>query len=93
MDDTLIISLLGSPRIALNGRFLHFASAKATALIAYLAVSGMLHSRAELVALLWPESDDKRGRGALRYTLSTIKKEIGDGFLGSVDICVRFTLI
>ena len=81
MADTLTISLLGTPQIALNGRFLHFASTKATALLAYLAVSGMLHSRAELVALLWPESDDKRGRGALRYTLSLIKKEIGDGFL------------
>lgn len=81
MADTLTISLLGTPRIALNGRSLHFASTKATALLDYLAVSGMLHSRAELVALLWPESDDRHGRGALRYTLSLIKKEIGDGFL------------
>lgn len=81
MTETLTISLLGSPQIARNGRSLHFASAKATALLAYLAVSGMLHSRAELVALLWPESDEQRGRGALRYTLSTIKKETGAGFL------------
>ncbi|MCP4362704.1 MAG: hypothetical protein GY796_32265 [Chloroflexi bacterium] len=81
MTEPLTISLLGFPQIALNGRSLHFGSTKATALLAYLAVSGMLHSRAELAALLWPESDNKRGRGALRYTLSLIKKEIGEGFL------------
>ncbi|MCP4422047.1 MAG: hypothetical protein GY805_35995, partial [Chloroflexi bacterium] len=64
-----------------NGRFLQFPSIKATALLAYLSVSEMLHDRAELAALLWPESDNKRARGALRYTLSLIKKELGDGFL------------
>ncbi len=81
MTDTLIISLLGSPRITLNGRLLQFPSIKATALLAYLATSGMLHDRGELAALLWPESDNKRARGALRYTLSLLKKELGDEFL------------
>ena len=77
----LTISLLGSPTVSLNGRSLHFRSTKATALLAYLATSQMLHSRAELAALLWPESDNKRARGALRYTLSLLKKELGDDFL------------
>lgn len=81
MPDTLTISLMGSPQIALNGRPCTFSSAKAIALLAYLAVSGMRHERAELAVLLWPESDNKRARGALRYTLSTIKKEIGGEFL------------
>ena len=81
MPDKLTISLLGSPRLSLNGRSLYFPSVKAEALLAYLATSGMLHDRAELAALLWPESDNKRARGALRYTLSLIKKELGDGFL------------
>lgn len=49
--------------------------------MAYLATSGMLHDRAELAALLWPESDNKHARGALRYTLSLLKKEVGDDFL------------
>lgn len=65
----------------LNGRSLQFPSVKAVALLAYLATSGMLHDRAELATLLWPESDNKRARGALRYTLSLIKKEVGDDFL------------
>ncbi len=81
MSDTLTLSLMGSPRIALNGRPCSFSSAKAIALLAYLAVSGMRHDRAALAVLLWPESDNKRARGALRYTLSTIKKEIGAEFL------------
>ena len=81
MPDTLTISLMGSPRITLNGRPCTFSSAKAIALLAYLAISGMRHERAELAVLLWPESDNKRARGALRYTLSTIKKEIGAEFL------------
>ncbi|MCA9951356.1 MAG: hypothetical protein KDE48_17015 [Anaerolineales bacterium] len=81
MTDSLNISLLGYPQLARNGRSLQLASTKATALLAYLSVSGMLHSRAQLAVLLWPESDNKHGRGALRYTLSIIKKELGDGFL------------
>ena len=73
MTDSLNISLLGYPQLARNGRSLQLASTKATALLAYLSVSGMLHSRAQLAVLLWPESDNKHGRGALRYTLSIIK--------------------
>ncbi|MCB8943204.1 MAG: hypothetical protein H6658_05570 [Ardenticatenaceae bacterium] len=81
MSNLLTITLLGSPQIVLNGRSLHFRSVKAIALLAYLATSGTLHSRGELAALLWPESDHKRARGALRYTLSLLKKELGDEFL------------
>ncbi len=81
MTETLTISLLGFPQLARNGRSLQLASTKAIALLAYLSVSGMLHSRAQLAVLLWPESDNKHGRGALRYTLSIIKKEIGGDFL------------
>ena len=81
MPEPLTISLLGSPHIALNGRPLQFPSVKAIALLTYLATSGMLHDRGELAALLWPESDSKRARGALRYTLSLLKKELGDDFL------------
>lgn len=81
MNDKLTITLLGSPQIKLNNRFLYFGSVKAIALLAYLASSGRRHDRAELAALLWPESDSKRARGALRYTLSIIKKELGDDYL------------
>lgn len=81
MSQGLNITLLGSPQIVLDGRALHFRSIKATALLAYLATTGRPHGRGELAALLWPESDKKRARGALRFTLSLIKKELGDGYL------------
>ncbi|MCA9971339.1 MAG: NACHT domain-containing protein, partial [Anaerolineales bacterium] len=81
MPDKLTITLLGAPHVAVNGRALHFASVKATALLAFLATSGRLHDRAELAALLWPESDTKRARGALRYTLSLLKKALPDACL------------
>ena len=81
MSDLLTITLLGSPTVVLNGRSLQFGSVKAIALLAYLATSGMLRDRSELAVLLWPESDSKRARGALRYTLSLLKKELSDDFL------------
>ena len=77
----LTISLLGPPEIALDGQPLTFESRKAVALLAYLAVTGMGHRRAELAALLWPESSQQRARGALRYTLSLLKKEVGEDWL------------
>lgn len=78
---TVTVTLFGSPQVALNGTPCHFGSTKALALLAYLALSNQLHDRAELAALLWPESDNKRARGALRYTLSRIRKELGDGYI------------
>ena len=49
---------------------LAFDTRKAVALLAYLAVTGRPHRRETLAALLWPESDQARARGALRRTLS-----------------------
>ena len=78
---SLTISLLGPPEVVRDGHHLTFESGKAVALLAYLAVTGMGHRRAELAALLWPESDQQRARGALRYTLSLLKKGLGDDWL------------
>ena len=53
---------------------------KATALMAYLAVTGEGHTRDAVAALLWPESEQARARAALRRTLSSLNKAIaGDG--------------
>lgn len=79
--EQLEIKLLGTPEVRLNGRVLSFASSKALALLAYLALSGETHGRVEIATLLWPESDEKSGRNALRYTLSVLQKEIGKGWL------------
>lgn len=73
MSDLRLL-LLGPPQITWKDKVLVFESRKAVALLAYLAVTGMARSRADLATLLWPESDQGRALGALRYTLSLLKK-------------------
>jgi predicted ATPase/DNA-binding SARP family transcriptional activator len=77
----LRILLLGPPRVEVDGRALQFDTRKATALLAYLATSGDVHRRESLAGLLWPEYDDDSARGALRRTLSTLRKGLGGGWL------------
>jgi DNA-binding SARP family transcriptional activator len=50
---------------------------KATALIAYLAITAQPQSRDSLAALLWPDAGTERARGALRRTLSTLRTGLG----------------
>jgi len=50
---------------------------KATALLAYLAMTGEVQARDTLAALLWPDADRERARGALRRTLSTLHTGLG----------------
>ncbi|MDQ1300429.1 MAG: hypothetical protein QG637_346 [Chloroflexota bacterium] len=69
----LTIHLLGAPAIARDGAPIAVDTRKATALLAYLAVTGRGHARETLAALLWPEYDDKHARAALRRTLSTLR--------------------
>ncbi len=51
---------------------------KAVALLAYLALADRPHSRDALAELLWPDRDTEHARGALRRTLSTLRKAIGE---------------
>jgi DNA-binding SARP family transcriptional activator len=50
---------------------------KAIALVAYLAIEDQAFRRDSLAGLLWPEHDSNQARGALRRTLSTLKKAMG----------------
>ena len=70
--------LFGSPTIELNGKPVSLDTRKAIALFAYLVMSGETHRRDALAALLWPELDQSRALGALRRTLSALKKGLGD---------------
>ena len=45
---TLNLLLLGSPRLERDGRSLEPDTRKATALLAYLAITGRFHTRARL---------------------------------------------
>ena len=77
----LVITLLGPPRVELNGVPLQISTRKAVALLSYLAVTGIPHTRDALATLFWPESDHTHARGALRYTLAQLKAVLGDGWL------------
>jgi DNA-binding SARP family transcriptional activator/Tfp pilus assembly protein PilF len=77
----LKISLLGAPRAELDGVAIEVDTRKAVALLAYLAVTGRPHTRDALCNLLWPEYDQEHGRGALRRTLSTLRKALGPEWL------------
>src|SRR5262245_30354505 len=77
----LALFLFGPPRIECDGRPIAVDTRKATALLAYLAMTRRHHSRDALAALLWPDYDDSHARGALRRTLSVLHKALGEGYL------------
>lgn len=73
------IALFGAPRIEAGGREVAFETRKALAIIAFLALEGGRQPRERLAAMLWPEADEERARGALRRTLSAIRTSaVGD---------------
>lgn len=76
----LSLFLLGAFQATLDGEpITAFRSAKARAMLAYLAVEAdRPHRREALAALLWPEVPDDVARNNFRHTLSTLRKAIGD---------------
>ena len=73
--------LLGPPRILVAGEPLRVDTRKAVALACYLVAETHEPTRDELVALLWPELDQGRGRAALRRTMSALRSGLGGGVL------------
>ena len=74
---SLRVALLGSPRLEHAGQVLALDTRKATALLAYLAVTRERQSRDTLGALLWPDQDREQARGALRRTMSVLRTATG----------------
>lgn len=79
----LKLVLLGPPQVERDGALIDISLRKSMALLAYLAVTRTAHSRGALSALFWPEADETRARGALRYTLSVLNASLGDAWLRS----------
>jgi len=77
----LRISLLGAPAVEIGRKRIVTDTRKATALLAYLAVSEKPQRRSTLAALLWPDTDEQKARGALRRTLSVLRTALGDRWL------------
>ncbi len=75
------ITLFGPPQVRRDGRPASFDTRKAIALLADLALAVRPRSREQLCDLLWPDQDAEKARGALRRTLSTLRKGLGEGWL------------
>ena len=74
----LSLSLLGPPEVRRDDAPVTLRTRKTLALLAYLAAEGGLQSRARLSELLWPASDERRGRTALRSALAGLRRALGD---------------
>ncbi len=90
MTPILEICLFGSPDVRLDGASTGgYVSAKAPALLAYLAVTGRPHSRDTLAALLWGEMADADAKNNLRQTLSNLRKSL-ESYLSITRDTVQF---
>ena len=76
----LAISLLGPLQVTLDGEpVTDFATDKARALLAYLAVEAdRPHRRDELAGMLWPDQPQRNARHNLRQALSHLRQAIRD---------------
>ena len=77
----LNLYLFGSPRTEFDGQAVNIPRRKATALFAYLALTGRSHSRDALATLLWPENGQSSARAELRRSLYFINKALGNQWL------------
>jgi predicted ATPase/DNA-binding SARP family transcriptional activator len=74
----LRLALLGGVAITRGGEpVTGFISAKAQALLCYLAMSGRTHQRSALAGLLWGELAEEKAAAGLRVALSNLRKLVG----------------
>ena len=77
----LEVRVLGPPRISANGRTPDalVRQSKRMALLVYLAAARPrgAHRRDKLLALFWPESDERHARAALNQALYVLRSRLG----------------
>ena len=78
---TLSLYLLGPTRVKLDEAYIEVKPRKALALMIYLAVTAERHSRDALATLLWPNSNQRRARHALRSRLSELNRTLGGDWI------------
>lgn len=78
---SLTLHLFGPPRIERDGILVNTDTRKAVALLAYLAITRLPHSRDALAALFWPDYDQPHARATLRRTLSALHKALAGEWL------------
>src|SRR6266700_1986424 len=74
----LRLAVLGPPEVLHDGGRLALPLRKAHALLLYLAVEGGLHSRGKLATFLWPDSEPRVARKALRNALALLRHLLAD---------------
>src|SRR6266566_4110162 len=74
----LRLAVLGPPEVLHDGSSLAFPLRKAQALLLYLAVEGGMHSRGKLATFLWPDSEPRVARKALRNALALLRHLLAD---------------
>jgi DNA-binding SARP family transcriptional activator len=89
---TYRFNLLGHPRFERADGPVDLSASKAIALLAYLAVDRVPHSRERLLALLWPDSSDEAARKNLRNILWTIRRVLGEDVLASGNDSLALSL-
>lgn len=74
----LELQFLGIPQLQLRGQSLNQQiSGRPLALLAYLVVTGLPHTRDVLADLLWTALDNQQARNNLRYLLPELRKMFG----------------
>lgn len=86
----LDLTLLGTTTVTVDGEALDVDTRKAVAVLAHVAITGP-QARDVLAALLWPTSDDRRARAALRRTLSVLRRALDGRWLETTNDVVGIT--
>lgn len=75
----ITILLLGTLEVYVNDQpVTRFATAKTTALLAYLALErDQMHTRSHLISLFWPDNDEPSARQNLSQTLTRLRRTLG----------------
>jgi predicted ATPase/DNA-binding SARP family transcriptional activator len=77
MGRNLRVRALGRVELNVDGRpLVELASAKATALLVYLAMTGTARSRSALAGLLWSDLPEETARANLRLVLSKLRRAL-----------------
>ena len=77
MGEQLRVGVLGGLHLTVGGRpLVGLASAKARALLVYLAVTGTPQSRSALAGLLWSDLPEEAARTNLRLVLTKLRRAL-----------------
>lgn len=87
---TLDLTLLGSPRIVVDGRPLVLRERRALCLLAWLGEMSRPVSREEAATLLWPDADPEVGRARLRRLIYKVNEAAGAPIIEADRLTLRF---